>query len=135
MMFAHAEFEARSRELQRIAGDEPKKPWTARERPKLMRKLIRKRLGDVPELAEITSCLCRAIPLCDDRNRLAHGIWWRFVPETGAITVSTDRDEEHPEYAPADIDRIAERFKDLEAELWKLQRKIEQLAPPEQSDS
>jgi hypothetical protein len=128
MMVAHAEFEARSRELQRIAGDEPKKPWAAHDRPKRMRKLIRKRFGEIPELAEITKVLCQATPLCDDRNRLAHGIWWRFAPETGVITVATDR-EEYPEYAPADIHRIAERFKDLEAELWRLQRRIEQLAP------
>jgi hypothetical protein len=132
MMFAHAEFEARSRELQRIAGDEPKKPWTARERPKLMRKLIQKRFGQILELADIENCLRQAIPLCDERNRLAHGIWWRFIPKTGAITVRTDRDDEQPDYAPADIDRIAERLKDLETELWKLQRGVEQLAPRQQ---
>jgi hypothetical protein len=54
-----------------------------------MTKLIRERLGEIAEIAEIASYLCRAIPLCDARNQLAHGIWWRFVAETGAVAVST----------------------------------------------
>jgi hypothetical protein len=98
----------RARELQSIlaGGNVPKRPWTARERPKRMTKLIRERLGEIAEIAEIASYLNRAIPLCDARNQLAHGIWWRFVAETGAVTVSTDREADpHLDFAPADIDR------------------------------
>ena len=40
---------------------------------------------------------------------------WKLNPETSTITVSTDRDEEHFDYAH--IDRITVQLKDPEVEL------------------
>jgi hypothetical protein len=125
MMFAHAKFEECVRDLQIVvAGRAPR--WPAKKRPKEMTKLIRKCLGEIPELSPIASCLCRAVQLCHDRNQLAHGIWWRFDHGTSTITVSTEReDEDHKDFGSLEIMQIAEKFKDIEAELWKLKRQIE----------
>lgn len=62
VMFAHAEFEARARELQAIVagGQLAGPPRKASERPKRMRKLIRERLGEISELANISDCLVQA---------------------------------------------------------------------------
>jgi hypothetical protein len=125
MMFAHARFEECVRDLQiAVAGRALR--WPAKKRPKEMTKLIRKWLGEIPELGQIENCLCRAVQLCHDRNQLAHGIWWRFDSATSTVTVSTEReDEDHKDFGSAEITRIAEQFKDLEVELWKLKRLIE----------
>jgi hypothetical protein len=61
------------------------------------------------------------------RNDLAHGDWWRFDPESGSISVRRDRDEDEPfrEITVAEIERAVGVFKDVEAELFKIRRKIE----------
>jgi hypothetical protein len=131
MMFAHAEFEARIRDLQDTItgeagfGQQPRNQCRdARKRPKAMATLIRKHLGNVPEGHQAAALLKQAIPLCDDRNRLAHGTWWQFIPEENKVTVAAGSarkgEDPHTEYSATDIDRLADKFKDIEAELYKV---------------
>ena len=55
---------------------------TTRERPTEIVKLIEKYRGkDLAGTARIKQLLTDAIELCDDRNHLAHGNWWRFIAE------------------------------------------------------
>ena len=95
MMFAHAELEARIRALQDALTDDPtygeKNSWSARDRPKRMRRLVVKKCGLILEADDIRDCLRRAIPLCDDRNHLTHGQWWAFDRNAGTITVRRGR--------------------------------------------
>jgi hypothetical protein len=76
--------------------------------------------------------LTEAFPLCNDRNLLAHGDWWRFDPTTGKITVRGDRErdgeERHICFSAETLIKIADRLEDLEAELWKVKRAIERRA-------
>jgi hypothetical protein len=64
-----------------------------------------------------------------ERNLLAHGEWWAFDPEQQVITVrsGTDwpNDEQHQERSVAGIDRTTSDLLDVEAELYKLQSRIE----------
>jgi hypothetical protein len=73
--------------------------------------------------------LTDAFPLCNDRNLLAHGDWWRFDTKTSEITVRADRprpgEEQHREFSAETLIQIAERFDDLEVELWRVKRAIE----------
>jgi len=55
MMFAHAEFEARAHEVRMLAGDNSQDLWTNHKRPKLTCKEIRKRFGEIPEIADVAS--------------------------------------------------------------------------------
>jgi len=136
MMFAHAELEARIRDLQgsitrdNTFGERPENQWTARKRPKCMMKLIKEHLGDFAEADKLKDCLDRAIEPSDIRNLLAHGMWWRFNPEDETITVRAGRlrqpgeGAEHRDMTAADISSIAMVFFELENELWKFQATI-----------
>src|ERR1700730_1230361 len=79
LMFAHAQFERQFRELQSAItndptfGEQAKNQWSARKRPRLLGALIESHLGEIAESAPIKECLRRAVPLCDERNVLAHG--------------------------------------------------------------
>jgi hypothetical protein len=83
LMFAHAAFEHRVSDLMGLVACEqefrerPENRWSARKRPKAMKKLIRlhqnRRVGGIPEADKIISCLRGAIPPSDGRNMLAHG--------------------------------------------------------------
>jgi len=99
-----------------------------------MEALIRQHFGDdAPEIPKITEVLKRVIPLCDDRNLLAHGTWWEFNPGTGTITVArgTTRPGERANvsFTVHQIEAIASRIQDAEAELWHLKRAIENRHP------
>jgi hypothetical protein len=99
-----------------------------------MAKLIDQHLGEtVPEKWPIVQLLTDAKAPCDDRNLLAHGLWWRFDPNTSTIDVRggtqwEDGCVDHKSYTVAGIDEIVEKFKDLEAELFKRRRSIEDRA-------
>jgi hypothetical protein len=104
-----------------------------------MAKLIEKHFPDGLEEAEqIATVLTEAIAFCDRRNLLAHGEWWYFHQPTSTVTVRSStqwEDEgspEHADFTAADICALAERLKDLEAELYHLRRSIEDRAscPP-----
>lgn len=132
MMFAHAELESRIRDLQSVLKNDPtygeKNSWSARDCPKLMKRLVVKKFGLILEADEIEACLRRAIPLCDDRNRLAHGQWWAFDRNAGTITVRRGRrfwkKNQHKTFSVDDIEYVASALSDIEIELYKQQTSI-----------
>jgi hypothetical protein len=78
-------------------------------------------------------CLDEAFPLCKDRNWLTHGVWWRFDANMIDVHAVRIRDDEplSREFTAEQIEQLAESFKDVEVELWKLQSAIEARLPPE----
>jgi hypothetical protein len=137
MMFAHAEFEARIRALQGVLTSDPaygeKHSWSARDCPKRMRRLVVRKCGLILEADDIRDCLRRAIPLCDDRNHLAHGQWWAFDRSAGTITVRGGRHfwnkDQHKKYSADDIEFVASTLNDIEVGLYKHQAAIEAQFP------
>src|SRR6266566_3851217 len=139
LMFAHAKFERQIRELQSAIadtldtdhipfGEQPANQLRdSRKRPKLMAKWIRDKLGESPEEEKIIKCLCDAIPFDNKRNLLTHGTWWKFKFPTITVARGTVRlgEEQHVSFTVDQIEAIAEKFGDFEAELWKLKRSIE----------
>lgn len=139
LMFAHSEFEHRVSHLLGIItgepdfGERPGNGMSAKDRPKIVRKLCDKHAaahpGGLPERNDIAERLRRAIPLCKERNRLAHGVWWQFNIGVGVVTVraATIRrgEEQHRDFTVAEIAQLADAFHDLEVDLWKLQTSIE----------
>jgi len=145
MMFAHAEFEHRVSELVNVItrdpdfGEDPANRWSAKDRHKKVRKICDQNQSQhpagLPETDAIVRCLDEAFPLCNERNLLAHGIWWLFNAEAGQITVraATLRpgEEPHRDFTVDEIQKIAVAFGDLEADLYKLQAAIEARLAPE----
>jgi hypothetical protein len=140
LMFAHAGLERQIRELQGVVtgdpkfGEQPNNQFrNARTRPQQMTALITEHLGSIPESSDITKCLGRAIPLCDKRNLLAHGVWWEFKRNPDTITVASPTEWSGEEanvcFTVDEIEAIAVGFDDLEAELWHLKRSIEHRHP------
>jgi hypothetical protein len=136
MMFAHAAFERRVSELMGIItrvdgfGERPENQWKADQRPKRMKRLIKEHRPDgLPEADAIVACLKRSIPLCRDRNLLAHGSWWEFDTDANTITVRSgvdrENEDQHRPFTVADIQRAAMSLDELEVELLKLQRAVE----------
>jgi hypothetical protein len=137
MMFAHAQFEREICQLQgaitcdRNFGEQRRHQWGARERPERMAELIANHLGTIAETTAIKQLLTDAIAPCDDRSLLAHGEWWRFDPDTSVIEVRGGTQwktgcVDYKSYTVADISAVAARFDDLEIELFKLRRGIEE---------
>ena len=131
MMFAHAKFEHRVSDLVSVIarchgfGEKPENRWSARERPEKIKKLVMQHQaehpGGVPEVDSIIHCLQRSIPICDQRNRLAHGTWWALDVETGAMTVRAGTnwpgEEQHQLFTVNEIERVTIALSDLEIEL------------------
>jgi hypothetical protein len=144
MMFAHVEFERRVAELADMITltpgfGETELLGSARERPKkftaLCAKNHNKHPGGLPEADDIAKLLDEASRLCNERNWLAHGVWWRIDTVAGIIGVHAVRvrEGEPPsrEFTVDQIQQVAESFKDVEVELWKLQRTIEARLKPQ----
>jgi hypothetical protein len=135
MMMAHAKFESQVRALQSTVandpnyGEQPRNRWPADKRPKRMVELIEEKLGQIPETKDIERLLQDALDPSDQRNHLAHGIWWAFDTRTATIRVrgGTQREGEDQfgEYSEETILAIADRFETLEADLYKLRSDIE----------
>jgi hypothetical protein len=145
MMMEHARFELQVRLLQSSVaigqrkrrrrsskpdfGEQPGNQWKTRDRAKLMKKLIAKKLGKIPETKDIVKLLKDAIAPSDVRNRLAHGTWWSFDPRTTTIRVrggiQRKGETQIAHYTKMCILATAEKFETLEAELYKLRSKIE----------
>ena len=71
-----------------------------------------------------------AIAPSEDRNFLAHGIWWAFDPQTASIHVVRGGiqrafEDQFADYNEERILTIAGRFATLEADLYKLRSDIE----------
>jgi hypothetical protein len=135
MMMAHAKFESEVSTLQgvvandRYYGEQPENLWSAKKRPTLMVKLIKERLGQIPETEQIKKLLKDACDPTNKRNHLAHGRWWAFDPSTATIHVrggiQRGDEDQFDEYSEETISAIAERFEALEADLYKLRSNIE----------
>jgi hypothetical protein len=137
MMFAHAAFE---REVRLLVGTiNPKKPgfgerpenqWTASESGtgKIIILIKHHRGVGLPQIVQIKNLLNEAIHPCGDCNFLAHGTWCCFNRRT--LTVEVRRSAmglplENRAYTVSDILKLAHKFKDLEAELYKIRRSLE----------
>jgi hypothetical protein len=141
MMFAHAAFEREVRSL--VGAINPKKPgfgeraenqWTASESGtgKIII-LIRHHGGSgLPQSVQIKNILNEAIDPCRDRNFLAQGTWCCFNRRTLTIEVRGGVRWGQPELPPesraykvSDILKLARKFKDIEAEIYKIRRSLE----------
>jgi hypothetical protein len=132
MMFAHAAFERQVRELQDVItgisgfGDRPSSQWSTPTRAGRMAKLIVKHRGLIREAQPINNVLTNAVRPCLDRNLLAHGEWWRF--DRQRLTIDVRGKRHSSPWTKTNINSLTENFQDLEAELYKLRRAIEQRA-------
>jgi Protein of unknown function (DUF3606) len=139
VMFAHTEFERQFGSLQDEItnaygfGEHRPNQWPPKNRPANMVDLIEKHLGKgLPQTQQIEQLLTDAIEPCQQRDFLVHGHWWNFDRRTETVTVrgasrSKERPDDPPEqrdYTASDIHALAERFADLEAELYKLRRSL-----------
>lgn len=141
MMFAHVEFERRVAELADLItltlGFGETLVCSAKDRPKKFGKLCgenqSKHLGGLPEAGAIVRCLDEAFHLCNDRNWLAHGVWWRLDGNVIDVHAVRSRSDEpvNREFTAEQIQQVANSFLDIQAELWKLQRAINERLPPE----
>jgi hypothetical protein len=140
MMFAHSAFEREVRELEDVItgvygfGEKRQNQWSAPTRPGRMAKLISKHRGAIPEAEPIKTILTEAIRTCFDRDLLAHGEWWRFDPDTSTIDVRggtqwTRGLVPHKPWTRADIMAVTEKFKNLQAALYKFRHAIKERTP------
>jgi len=139
MMLAHAQFEARIRAVQGLVSGDPtfgeqrKNQWYSDQRAERMAKLIETQLGQIPETKDVVQCLTKSVALSRERNLLAHGEWWAFDPKEQIVFVrsGTDRpnEDQHQERSVADIQRTTDELKNVEAELYMLQSRIESRSP------
>jgi hypothetical protein len=140
VMFAHAEFERGIRSLVDAInikepgfGERRANQWTASESgtEKIIDLIIKHRGNDLPETEQIKNLLSEAVDLCRQRNFLAHGTWWCFNRRTltvevrGGIRREPERPPENREYRVSDIEKLADKFKNVEAELYKIRRSFE----------
>jgi len=83
-----------------------------------MVKLIEEKLGQIPETETIEQLLQDAFDPSNQRNHLAHGIWWAFDPQTASIHVrggiQRKNKDQFGEYCEETILAIADRFETLE---------------------
>jgi hypothetical protein len=139
VVFAHVKFERRAARLADVItrkegfGEKTAAAWSARERPKEFKNLCaryqRKHPEGLPEARAIVQRFKQAIRLCDQRNWLTHGVWWKIDPDAGLIHVhAVLARRKHPKTCRlplAKIRQLADSFKNIEAELWQLQNTIE----------
>jgi hypothetical protein len=141
MMFANAAFEHEVRSL--VDTINPKKPgfrkrpenqWTATESGtrKIIILIRHHRGGGLPQIVQIKNLLNEAIHPCRDRNFLADGTRCCFNRRTFTVEVRGGARWQQPELPPAnraytvsDILKLAHKFKDLEAALYKMRRSLE----------
>jgi hypothetical protein len=152
MMLAHTRLEREVQILQDVItgklgyGEKPRhQARNTDRRPTYIARLIEQRVKEpgLPELvirilsdavAPIHAILKAAKVPSRKRNLLTHGDWWRFSPQTLKLTVRSGiKHRGAPpwvDWTPKDIDEVKEAFWSLEAELFKLRRKIEDVAGP-----
>jgi hypothetical protein len=139
MMFAHAAFEREVRSLvDAINPNEPgfgerrENQWVASESgtAKII-VLVMKHRG-LSHIEQIRNLLNEAVDLCRQRNFLAHGTWWCFNRRKLTVEVRGGLRWKEPELAPenreytvSDIEKLADKFKNIEAELYKIRRSFE----------
>ena len=89
---------------------------------------------DFPQTGAIERLLTAAIDPWKQRYFLAHGTWWALNRRTAAIIVRSgtrwDNPETPPEqreYTAADIQAVADKIADIDAELYKLRGSIDRV--------
>jgi|SRR5215472_7253714 hypothetical protein len=141
MMFAHAAFEGEVRSL--VDAINPKRPgfgqrlenqWTASESGtgKIIILIKHHRGSNLPQIVQIKNVLNEAIHPCRDRNFLAQGTWCCFNRRSLTIEIrggarwgQPELPPEHRSYTVSDILKIARKFRDIEAELYRIRRSLE----------
>jgi hypothetical protein len=138
MMFAHAAFEHEVRSLvdainpkEQGFGERHENQWMASESgtAKIIVLIMRHCGSGRLQIDQIRNLLDEAVHLCRQRNFLAHGTWWCFNRPTLTVEVSGAVRWEQPELPPAnreyrasDIEKLADKFKDIKAELYRIRR-------------
>ena len=141
MMFAQAEFERGIRSLvDALNPDEPgfgerhENQWRASDsgNANIIVLIMRHRGSALPQIEQIRNLLDEAVHLCRERNFLAHGTWWCFNRRTLTVEVRSgvrwgwpELPPENREYTVSDIEKLADKFKDIEAELYRICRSFE----------
>jgi hypothetical protein len=141
MMFAHAEFERGIRSLVDAInpkelgfGERHDNQWMASESgtAKIIVLIMRHRGSGRPQIEQIRNLLDEAVHLCRERNFLAHGTWWCFNRRTLTVRVrggvrweQPELPPENHEYTVSDIEKLAGKFRGIEAELYRIRRSFE----------
>jgi hypothetical protein len=140
MMFAHAAFEREVRSLVDVInpkkpgfGERPENQWAASESGtgKIIILIKHHRGSGLPQTEQIKELLNEAIHPCRDRNFLAHGTWWCFNRRTLTVEVrggtqwQRELPPENRQYTVSDIEKLADKFKCIGAELHKVRRSLE----------
>ena len=88
--------------------------------------------GGLPQIVQTKNLLNDAIHPCRDRNFLAQGTWCCFNRRTLTVEVrggvrwgQPELPAENRAYTVSDILKLARKFKDIEAELYKIRRSLE----------
>ena len=139
MMFAHAEFECGIRSLVDALkpeepgfGERPENQWMAPASGTAKLIVLIMRHHGLSQTEQIRDILNKAVDLYRQRNFLAHGKWWCFNRRTltvevrgGARWEQSELPPENREYTVADIEKLADKFKDITAELYKIRSSFE----------
>jgi hypothetical protein len=141
MMFAQAEFERGIRSLVDASntkepgfGERHENQWMASESgtAKIIVLIMRHRGSGRPLIEQIRNLLDEAVHLCRECNFLAHGTWWCFNRRTLTVEVrggvrweQPELPPENREYTVSDIEKLADKFKNIEAELYNIRRSLE----------
>jgi hypothetical protein len=141
MMFAHAALEREVRSLVDAIspkepgfGERPENQWTASESGtgKITILIKQHRGSGLPQTEQIKNLLNAAIPPCRDRNFLVHGAWCCFNRRTLTVEVRCEMpfgqsqlSPENRAFTVSDILKVARKFKEIEAELYKIRRSLE----------
>jgi hypothetical protein len=139
MMFAHAAFEREVRSLVDAInpnrpgfGERPENQWTPSESGtgKIIILIKHHRGSGLPQIVQIKELLNEAIHPCRNRNFLAHGTWCCLNRRTLTVEVSVrwgqpELPPENRAYTVSDILKLTRKFKDMEAELYKIRRSLE----------
>jgi hypothetical protein len=141
MMFAHAAFEREVRSLvdainpKRAGfGERLENQWTASESGtgKIIILIKHHRGSGLPQVGQIKELLNEAIYPCRDRNFVAQGTWCCFNRRNLTVEVrgglrwgQPELPPENRAYTVSDILKLTRKFKDMEAELYKIRRSLE----------
>jgi hypothetical protein len=140
MMFAYAAFEREVRSLVDAInpkrpgfGERPENQWTASESGtgKIIILINHHRGSGLPQTVQIKNLPNEAIHPCRDRNFLAQGTWCCFnrrnltVEVRGGVRWHPELPPENRQYTASDIEKLADKFKCIGAELHQVRRSLE----------
>ena len=129
LMFAYANLDREIADIVRAATG--KNDFVRRDASKVSNQVenfIVKHDAMIAEMSAIKERLDRSVTLFHLRNDLAHGHWWRFDSNSGSIEIRRDRCRDVEQFVTvtrAQIEEAADRFEDIEVDLFKIRRTIE----------